>query len=154
MLCEQGLTPSGRVSWRGSAGAPGRALLLALEPARIEAARDAQQARSLGSLPMADLMDLSERLAARLVRPRGRPLPPGGVAGLVAGHRAGAVRRRGRGRERRPLGELREDASTTPWRTPSLSCRRSVSAGAGSRQRAGEDRADAMMVMAPVRCAV
>jgi DNA polymerase-3 subunit delta' len=55
-----------RLLARLAGGRPERALELADNPARIEKRREVlAQARELGSLPMADLMDLSERLAAR-----------------------------------------------------------------------------------------
>jgi len=55
-----------RLLARLAGGRPGRALELAENPARVEKRRETlAQARELGSLPMADLMDVSERLAAR-----------------------------------------------------------------------------------------
>jgi len=51
---------------RLAGGRPERALEMAENPSRVEKRRETLgQARELGSLPMADLMDLSERLAAR-----------------------------------------------------------------------------------------
>jgi DNA polymerase-3 subunit delta' len=66
-LREQGLDGErARLLARLAGGRPGRALVLAQEPARIEKRTEVlKQARELGSMPMADLMDLSERLAAR-----------------------------------------------------------------------------------------
>ena len=55
-----------RLLARLAGGRPGRALELAENPSRVEKRRETlAQARELGSLPMADLMDLSERLAGR-----------------------------------------------------------------------------------------
>jgi DNA polymerase III subunit delta' len=55
-----------RLVARLAGGRPERALELAENPSRVEKRRETlAQARELGSLPMADLMDLSERLAVR-----------------------------------------------------------------------------------------
>ena len=55
-----------RLLARLAGGRPERALGLAENPSRVEKRRETlAQARELGSLPMADLMDVSERLAAR-----------------------------------------------------------------------------------------
>jgi DNA polymerase III subunit delta' len=55
-----------RLVARLAGGRPGRALELAENPSRVEKRREVlAEARELGSLPMADLMDLSERLATR-----------------------------------------------------------------------------------------
>jgi DNA polymerase III subunit delta' len=55
-----------RLLARLAGGRPVRALELAENPSRVEKRREVlAQARELGSLPMADLMDLSERMAGR-----------------------------------------------------------------------------------------
>jgi DNA polymerase III subunit delta' len=66
-LRERGMdSERARLLARLAGGRPGRALELAANPSRVEKRREVLgQARELGSLPMADLMDLSERMAGR-----------------------------------------------------------------------------------------
>ncbi len=55
-----------RLLSRLAMGRPGRALEMAADPSRLEKRRQAlEQASALGGMPMADLMDLSDRLSRR-----------------------------------------------------------------------------------------
>jgi DNA polymerase III subunit delta' len=66
-LIERGVEEAqARLLARLAGGRPERALELAENPSRVDKRREVlAQARQMGSLPMSDLMDLSERLAAR-----------------------------------------------------------------------------------------
>jgi DNA polymerase III subunit delta' len=66
-LSERGVAEEqARLLARLAGGRPGRALELAENPSRVEKRREVlAEARELGSMPMADLMGLSERLAVR-----------------------------------------------------------------------------------------
>ena len=152
-LKEQGLDAErARLLARLAGGRPGRALVLAQEPARIEKRQEMlKQARSLGSLPMADLMDLSERLAARFREDREAVLSRlaewlgwwRDIMLVQSGAEEGIA-------NVDLLGELREDASNySPADAVTLvqalrSCRRGLESNVQARI-----ALDAMMVMAP-----